>query len=185
MNGMPVDYDLLLNFARKNKLEFISDSAESLGAIYKNKKLDQLHQSIFCFFQKKNTGEGGIITLSDKNKFNKLKILRNMGQTSRYFHKVLGYNYRMTDISASIGLIQLKKINKILKEKNKISKIYDKLLINDLIQTPKIPKYVTRHAWYSNTVKIKKNKRYNIQKNYMIWELKLGYHFQTCIINLF
>ena len=162
MNGMPVDYDKIIKFSKKFKLQFISDSAESLGSTYKNKKIGSIAPiHIFSFFPNKNitTGEGGVITLSNLKKYKLIKMLRNMGQSSRYHHKILGYNYRMTDIAATIGIIQLKKINKILKDKEIIAKKYNKLFKNTSIQTPFIPSYVTQHAWYSYTIKFKKTNR--------------------------
>ena len=73
---------------------------------------------------------------------------------------MLGNNYRMTDISASMGLIQLKKLNSCLKKKNEVAKIYNKHLTNNKnIKIPYIPNYVTRHSWYNYSIKVPSQKR--------------------------
>ncbi len=152
MNGMPVDYDNVLSFADKHGLKVISDSAESLGSIYKGKKIGGIAPiHIFSFFPNKNitTGEGGMITTNDYALVNKVRELRNQGQDYRYHHVVLGYNYRMIDILAAFGIEQIKKIDYILSEKEKISKRYSKAFVNHpLIYPPLLPDYVDQHSWY-------------------------------------
>ena len=69
-----------------------------------------------------------MITTNSKYLYNRLKLLRNHGQTKRYYHTDLGYNYRMTDITAAFGLIQLKKVKKIKEKKNLLVKNYKKYL---------------------------------------------------------
>ncbi|MGH7831160.1 MAG: DegT/DnrJ/EryC1/StrS family aminotransferase, partial [Candidatus Binatia bacterium] len=104
MNGMPVDYDRLLAFAEKHDLQLIADSAESLGAVYKGRKVGSIAPlHVFSFFPNKNvtTGEGGMITTDDDERATLLRQLRNQGQDYRYHHIHLGYNYRMTDIVAA------------------------------------------------------------------------------------
>lgn len=158
MNGMPVDYDKVSKFAKKHKLKFISDSAESLGAIYKNKKVGSIAPiHAFSFFPNKNltTGEGGMITLNNKKIYEYMKKLRTMGQIERYNHQYLGYNYRMTDISASIGIEQLKEVRNNIKYKQNLAEQYDSAFENNSsLKTPYIPKYVTQHAWYSYTISL-------------------------------
>ena len=160
MNGMPVDYDKITKFAKKYNLKFISDSAESLGAIYKNRKVGSIAPiHAFSFFPNKNltTGEGGMITLNNKKMYEYMKKLRTMGQIERYNHQYLGYNYRMTDIAASIGIEQLKKVKQNVRYKQKIADKYDLAFKNNSsLETPYIPKYVTQHAWYSYTISLSK-----------------------------
>ena len=120
LKGMPVDYDKYIKLSKKTKIPIIADSAESFGAEYKNKKVgSQLLAHTFSFFANKNitTGEGGMVVTNDDRLEKKLRIILNQGQNKRYNHIMLGNNYRMTDISASMGLIQLKKLNSCLKKK--------------------------------------------------------------------
>lgn len=159
LKGMPVDFDDIKIKLRKFNIPLISDSAESFGAEYKNKKVGhQFDIHSFSFFANKNItmGEGGLITCANNKIAEKLRIIRNQGQNKRYNHIILGNNFRPTDYAASIGIVQLKKIDKVIREKNKIAKIYDDLLSgNKSIITPYVPKYVTKHSWYMYCIKLK------------------------------
>jgi dTDP-4-amino-4,6-dideoxygalactose transaminase len=158
MNGMPVDYDSILQVAKKHNLKVIADSAESLGAVYKGKSVGSIAPiHTFSFFPNKNmtTGEGGMITTNDTELALKMAQLRNMGQDYRYHHVHLGFNYRMTEVAATIGIEQMKKFNKIVKDRERIVNIYNDGLQNqDGISLPFIPEYVDKHAWYMYTVSL-------------------------------
>lgn len=173
MNGLPVDYDLVLTFAKKHSLKIIADSAESLGAIYKGKKVGSIAPiHIFSFFPNKNvtTAEGGMITTDDYKKVVLIRQLLNQGQDIRYNHIHLGYNYRMSDILAAFGLEQLKRIEFVLSEKEKIAKRYDDALrAGPDIFPPFVPEYVNRHAWYMYAVSL----REGISRDNVVSELKL------------
>ena len=163
MKGMPVDYNRLIKIAKKKKIPVISDSAEALGSIYKNKKVgSQVIAHSFSFFANKNitTGEGGAISTNNKKLYKFLLQIRNQGQSKRYHHVIIGNNYRMTDISASIGIEQLKKIKKIINNKNKIADFYNKNFINrNEIILPSIPRYVSQHSWYNYSIIVSQKKR--------------------------
>jgi dTDP-4-amino-4,6-dideoxygalactose transaminase len=156
MNGLPVDYDALKELCEKHNLIFIADSAEAAGAKYKNKIVgSQADIHSFSFFPNKNitTGEGGMITTNNKEIADKLKILRNQGQDSRYHHIELGYNYRMTDMQASLGKVQLSRLEWAMERKNEIRAFYD-LALRDIsgIEIPYVPEYATRPSWYMYTI---------------------------------
>ena len=170
LKGMPVDFDEISKICKKNNIKFISDSAESFGARYKNNYVGSqalLHS--FSFFGNKNitTGEGGLVTTKNKNLYEKLKVLRNQGQNYRYNHIMLGNNFRMNDITASFGIAQFKKLKKIINFKSKISKKYNDYFKNyNDIEIPYIPKYVSQHGWYAYCIKLKNSKqRVNEYKN--------------------
>ncbi len=168
LKGMPVDYDEIRKVTKKKNIYVISDSAESFGSSYKGKKVGtQFIGHTFSFFANKNitTGEGGVITTNNKKLAKKLKIIRNQGQDRRYNHILLGNNFRMTDVTASIGVEQIKKLRKILKKKQTIAEYYDKELKKIKgITTPYLPKYVTQHSWYNYSIKLKKNLRNKLIK---------------------
>jgi perosamine synthetase len=171
MNGMPVDYDPILELAEKHALYVIADSAESLGAIYKNRKVGNI-ASIHCFsfFPNKNitTGEGGMITTADEELVEKMRMIRNQGQDSRYHHVTLGYNYRMTDIQAALGLEQLKKLDWVINEKEKIANRYTAAFEDAKnIKPPFVPEYVTQHAWYMYAISIE-----NKDRDYIVKQLE-------------
>lgn len=163
MKGMSVDYDEILKVANKKKIPVIADSAEAIGSTYKNRKIGgQAVAHSFSFFANKNitTGEGGAISTNNKKLYEFLIKLRNQGQSRRYHHVIIGNNYRMTDIAATIGIEQLKKIKKIIHEKNKISIFYNKKLNhNPEIKLPNIPKYVTQHSWYNYAIIVDPSRR--------------------------
>lgn len=160
MQGMPIDYENIMNFANQKNISVISDSAESIGATYKNNQIgSQAHIHSFSFFGNKNitTGEGGMLTTNSESLMKKLKIIRNQGQEERYKHIMLGYNYRMTECQAALGIVQLKTLKNRLKLKEKIIKNYNSFFSKcDLISIPNIPNYVTNHAWYMYTISLDK-----------------------------
>ncbi len=168
MNGMPVDYDNILSVAKKHNIPVIADSAESLGALYKGRKVGSIAGiHIFSFFPNKNisTGEGGMITVNDSELAKKMRIILNQGQDKRYNHVMLGYNYRLTNIQAAMGIEQLKKLDFVLKEKDKIAGKYNQALGNcKNIKIPYIPEYVTKHAWYMYTISVENLNRDEIVK---------------------
>ena len=159
MNGLPVDYDRVIAFAERHNLGLIVDSAESLGAVYKGCKVGSIAPlHVFSFFPNKNitTGEGGMITTDDGEVAALLRQLRNQGQDYRYHHIHLGYNYRMTDIQAALGLEQLKKVENILSAKEEIALRYDQSFRGDPdISPPFVPEYIGRHAWYMYAISLK------------------------------
>ena len=163
LKGLPVDYDEFNELSKETGITFISDSAESYGAIYKNRKVGtQAHAHSFSFFANKNitTGEGGMITTNNKELFNKLKMIRNQGQDGRYNHVLLGNNFRMTDILAAFGIEQLKKIDSLLDKKVYLAKKYTEFFSdNKDIQTPAIPNYVNRPSWYMYSITLNKKIR--------------------------
>ena len=158
LKGLPVDFEAFNNLSEKTGIPYISDSAESYGAIYKGKKIGtQALAHSFSFFANKNitTGEGGMVVTNDDDFANILRIIRNQGQEGRYNHTWLGNNYRMTDVLAAIGIEQLKRIDKILNEKVSIAKIYsDAFNKLDGIEPPFIPSYADRPSWYMYSIKV-------------------------------
>ena len=169
MNGLSVDYESILNIAEKYSIPVIADSAESLGAEYKNRKIGSIAPiHVFSFFPNKNitTGEGGMITTNDSDLEKKMRTIMNQGQDRRYNHIMLGYNYRMTNIQAAVGLEQLKKLEFILNEKEKIAQKYNFAFKHSKkIKIPHVPDYATRHAWYMYTISVDILERDKIVKN--------------------
>jgi len=168
MNGMPVDYDEVLRIAEKHSLPLIADSAESLGATYKNKKIGSVAPiHCFSFFPNKNitTGEGGMITCEDDKLAEKMRMIRHQGQDYRYHHVILGYNYRMTELQAAMGIVQLTKIEKVLRRKEKIAQRYNQAFESTKnIRPPFVPEYVTKHAWYMYAISVGNKNREAIVK---------------------
>jgi len=133
--GQPCDMDSIMNIAKINNLYVIEDCAEAHGAMYKNKKIGSFGDiSCFSFFGNKilTTGEGGMC-LTDSDFLNeRMRILRDhgMSKNKKYWHDMVGYNYRLTNIQAAIGVAQLEKIELVLKNRKKYELMYRKALKN-------------------------------------------------------
>lgn len=117
--GHPFDIKAMQEICEDHSLLLIEDCAQAHGAEYNGKKVGGFGTGCFSFYPTKNitTGEGGIITTNDNNSADLWKLLRNHGQSSKYFHTILGYNYRMTDIQAAIGIVQLGKLDEFNKKR--------------------------------------------------------------------
>jgi len=127
--GLPADMDGINSLAKKYGLLVIEDAAESLGGSYKGRKAGSLADiATLSFFGNKTitTGEGGMVLTNDDSIAALAGKIKNQGnaETKRYFHDILGYNYRMTNIQAAIGLAQMERIDSILKRKQRIYRDY-------------------------------------------------------------
>jgi perosamine synthetase len=141
--GKPCDMKRIQEIAEERSITLIEDCAQSLGARY-NKKLTGTFGEIasFSFYTNKiiTTGEGGAIITNDKKVAEKIKIIRNNGQDPQkpFYHILYGYNFKMTNIQAAIGLAQLKKIEIIIKKRRENGKYLSKLFRGiEEIQLPK------------------------------------------------
>jgi perosamine synthetase len=131
--GIPVDMDKVMSLAKKYNLKVIEDAAEQHGQYYKNKPVGSFGDiSCFSFYPNKHitTGEGGMIATDDIELAERCRSLRNLCfQTERRFvHEELGYNYRMTNIQAALGLAQLEKMDEFIEKKRRIGQLYNDLL---------------------------------------------------------
>lgn len=158
--GICVDVDPVLKLAKKYDLKVIEDAAEMFGQEYKKKKCGCFGDiSIFSFYPNKHitTGEGGMVLTNSKNLDVRAKSFRNLCFTkNRFIHEELGYNYRMTNIQAAIGLAQLEQINKIIKKKRWIGNMYHKLLKDiDLINLPSIKTDYCKNIYWVYAITLK------------------------------
>jgi perosamine synthetase len=150
--GQPVDFDRILEIAKKYNLVVIEDAAHALGATYKGRKIGSISDmTMFSFHPVKHitSGEGGVITTNNKEYYEKLLQFRSHGITRNreklneyhgpwyYEMQFLGYNYRMTDIQAALGTSQLKKIDKFVELRRKYVAMYNEAFKDmDEIITP-------------------------------------------------
>jgi len=128
--GQSCDMDKIISIAKKYNLYVIEDAAESIGATYRDQKVGTFGEAaVFAFYPNKQitTGEGGIITTNKENIFKLCSSYANQGRgEDREWlkHERLGYNYRMDEMSAALGIVQLSKINRFLKERDSLAKKY-------------------------------------------------------------
>lgn len=130
--GVTVDIDPILEVAKKYNLKIIEDAAQMHGQEYKDKKCGSFGDiSIFSFYPNKHitTGEGGMVLTDDEYIDSRAKSLRNLCFTNdRFIHEELGYNYRMTNMQAALGVAQLEQIDSIIEKKRWIGNTYNELL---------------------------------------------------------
>jgi perosamine synthetase len=128
--GLPVDMDPVLALCEKYNLKLIEDAAEMHGQTYKGKMCGSFGDiSIFSFYPNKHitTGEGGMLVCNDENIAEQCKKLRNLAfepKGRRFIHNELGWNYRMTNLQAALGVAQLEKMDYHIQRKREIGKLY-------------------------------------------------------------
>jgi perosamine synthetase len=111
--GNPCDVESVQAFAKERGLNVVWDAAQAHGARYNGRDIGALDDAVcYSFYPSKNmtTAEGGMITTNDKELYEKCRLLRSHGQAGKYYHTLLGFNYRMTDVMAALGLKQLEKL---------------------------------------------------------------------------
>lgn len=163
--GNPFDFDALYGIAERHNLLILADAAHAIGAEFKGKKIGTFeHSAAFSFYATKNltTGEGGLVTTKDTNVAEKIKKMLSFGMnknawkrysdTGSWYYEVSeqGFKYNFTDIQASFGLHQLKKIDEFNNIRNEFCQLYDNLFknIEELIVPPVFDQgYSTRHLY--------------------------------------
>ena len=175
--NFPLRIDLLKKICKKKKIFIIEDAAEVLGQKL-NKKLCGSYGDIstFSFYANKQitTGEGGMITTNNKKLYEKSSSLRNLsfGKKDRFNHDDIGWNYRMTNIQASLGISQLKRINQIVKTKHKIGlEYYKRLKSNSNLYIPELQKKYAKNIYWVVAILIL-NKKLKIDAKSMMKKLK-------------
>jgi len=177
--GLPVDMDPILELAKKHSLLVIEDAAEMIGQTYKGKKCGGFGDiSTLSFYPNKHitTGEGGMILTDNPRLAERCRSLRNLCfvPEKRFIHYELGYNARMTNLQAAIGLAQFERINEFLEKKRSIGAFYQKHLMNLPFVTPPLKKtsYAENIYWVFGLVL---DHEYEHDAQYAMTELaKLG-----------
>jgi perosamine synthetase len=172
--GQPVELDMIMDIAKKHNLVVIEDAAHALGATYKDRKIGSIaDMTMFSFHPVKHitTGEGGIITTNNKKYYDKLLqfrshgITRNQDQLSNknegpwyYEMQFLGYNYRMTDFQAALGLSQLKKNDKFIELRKQYVDLYNMAFEeNEFVETPYLENE-RDSGWHLYVIRLKLDK---------------------------
>lgn len=163
--GQTADMTPIMSLARKYKLSVIEDACESLGATYKKKMAGTFGDiGVYAFYPNKQmtTGEGGMMVMRSRKLYDLCNSLRNQGRGKDgdwLVHERLGYNYRLDEMSAALGVTQLKKLNWMIEQKRRIARWYEDELRNvkNLI-TPKIGAHRT-HSWFVYVIRIGQGKR--------------------------
>lgn len=138
--GSSCDMSALVELAKRSKLLVIEDACQAHGAMYLNKKLGTFGDlGVFSFYPSKNLGaygDGGAICTNDHNLCEKIKKIRNYGETRKYYHDELGVNSRLDEIQAAILRVKLRHLDDWNKKRRRLAELYKKILIN--VKTQKI-----------------------------------------------
>ena len=151
--GQPADMEAVNEIAERRGLAVVEDAAQAHGAAIGERRSGTWGAGTFSFYPTKNmtTGEGGMITTDDGELAERVRLLREHGMKVRYHHDVVGYNFRMTDISAAIGLAQLPKLPAFNERRRAIAARYDAELRG--VITPSVRPGVT-HAYHQYTLRV-------------------------------
>lgn len=159
--GQPADWDPINAIARDYGLKVIEDSCEALGAGYKNKKAGTFGDfGLFAFYPNKQmtTGEGGIIITNDEKSANFMRALRNQGRApgdTWLSHTYLGYNYRLDEMSAALGIVQLKRIEEMLAKRETVAGWYTEGLADiPGIEIPVVASGTSRMSWFVYVIRL-------------------------------
>jgi len=173
--GIPCDMDAIMKIAKDHNLYVIEDCAEAHGAEYKGRKVGTFGDiSCFSFYGNKiiTTGEGGICLTNNEDLARKVKILRDHGMdpNKRYWHQVVGFNYRMTNLQAALGIAQLKKISHFLSRRRKIAETYSSLLktVQGIVVHPEMP--WARNAYWLYSILIDREK-YGVSRDELMLKM--------------
>jgi perosamine synthetase len=154
--GQPCDMKRIMELCGTHDLALVEDAAQAHGAEFNGEKVGSFGTGCFSFYPTKNmtTGEGGMITTADEEIAEKARMIRNHGQTKKYMHDMLGYNYRMTDLAAAVGLCQLKKLDKFNSKRIKNAQFLTREIekIGGLI-TPYVMPNV-KHVFHQYTIRV-------------------------------
>ncbi|MCX8168769.1 MAG: DegT/DnrJ/EryC1/StrS family aminotransferase [Candidatus Methanomethylicia archaeon] len=149
--GQPVEIEEIKKICEEENVALIEDCAQAIGAEYKGVKVGCIGDvNAFSFYISKNitTGEGGMVTTNNDEIAEAVRLMRSHGEKGKYHYVTIGYNYRMTEIQAVLGILQLRKIEKLNSRRREIVKIYnDELNGFEAIKTPIEKKHV-KHVWH-------------------------------------
>ena len=153
--GQPVNADPILDVAKEYNLTVIEDSCEALGASYENRPAGVLGDyAVFAFYPNKQitTGEGGVVITDDDRAANLMCALRNQGRApgdTWLQHTYLGYNYRLDEMSAALGRVQMSRLDELLKARQQVADWYNERLSKiPGVECPRLSAHTTRMSWF-------------------------------------
>ena len=161
--GQPADMDELAECARQNGVKLIEDSCEALGAEYKGRKAGVLGDyGVFAFYPNKQitTGEGGMVVTNDDQAAQFMRALRNQGRApgdTWLQHTYLGYNYRLDELSAALGVVQMARVEELLTRRQQVADWYtERLAANSAVEVPALAATTSRASWFVYVIRLAK-----------------------------
>ncbi len=160
--GQPADFDPICESARRYGLKVIEDACEALGGEYKARKAGTLgDHAVFAFYPNKQitTGEGGLIVTDDDQSAAMMRALRNQGRApgdTWLSHTYLGYNYRLNEMSAALGLAQMNRLESLLARREQVAEWYHARLtrLEGLVEPPQLAPETSRASWFVYVVRL-------------------------------
>lgn len=164
--GQPADFDAINTAAKPYELPVIEDSCEALGAMYKDRPAGLLgDMGVFAFYPNKQitTAEGGLVVTNDDKAADIIRSQRNQGRAEGdtwLAHTYLGFNYRMDEMSAALGTVQMSRIDELIHKRNQAAEWYREELSDiDEIELPHTAATTTRDSWFVYVIRVKDAKR--------------------------
>lgn len=161
--GLPVDMDPILALATKYHLNIIEDAAQMLGQSYFDKPCGSFGEiSVLSFYPNKlvTTGEGGMVLMNDKSLEERSRLLRNLAFVphQRYYHEEMGWNFRMSNLQAAVGVAQFEKFDQFIIKKREIGQLYTSFL-NEIeeIQLPLVQTAYAKNIYWVYGIVLKNN----------------------------
>lgn len=153
--GNPADMDRIMEIAERHGLLVIEDAAQAHGAEINGKRAGSWGTGCFSFYPTKNitTGEGGLVTTNDDCVADRARLVRAHGMRVRYYHESIGYNFRMTNIHAAIGMAQLPKLEAFNRRRIANAAYLSEHLPSDKVLAPEV-RPGTRHVFHQYTVRV-------------------------------
>ena len=153
--GLPADMAAITDIADRHGLAIVEDACQAHGATFDGRPVGSFGHGVFSLYATKNmtTGEGGLITTDDDALADRIRLYRNQGMRERYRHETLGYNYRLTDLAAALGLVQLDKLERNTDRRRAIAARYDAAFADLPVDLPARPADRT-HVFHQYTLRV-------------------------------
>lgn len=159
--GQPADFDNLRAIARTHGLDLLEDSCEAIGARYKGKPAGMLGDvGVFAFYPNKQmtTAEGGVMVTDQDQVAYTARALRNQGRApgdTWLEHSYLGYNYRLSELSAALGRSQMERLETLLEKRDRVAAWYtERLAVLDAVEVPQVVSSTTRMSWFVYVIRL-------------------------------
>ena len=176
--GQPADMDPILEIARKHGLIVIEDAAQAHGAEYKGRRVGSIGDlGCFSFYPGKNLGaygEGGLVTTNNPKFADTVRVLRDWGQTRKYHHVRLGYNYRMEGLQGAILRVKLRHLEPWTEARRSRAVLYDQRLTGSPVVSPPAMPYA-RHVYH--VYAIRSGERDDVQRTLQSNGIQTGIHY--------
>lgn len=151
--GYPCNMGAIMDIASRHNLVVIEDAAQAIGATYQGKKVGSFGTGCFSLYATKNmmSAEGGMITTNDEAFAQRCRMLRNHGMQRRYYHDMSGYNFRMTDLHAAIGLVQIERLEDFTRKRRTNATYFNEHITS--VATPQVREGY-EHVWHQYTIRV-------------------------------